>query len=350
MASELPGTLEELAPRSARGAEEVADDRLTLIGTQADDRLDHFSEDVRAGLTAEPKRLSCAFLYDEEGSEIFEEICELPEYYLTRAETEILRDQAEDILDEAPDDLTLVELGSGSSTKTRILIDAYLKRHARLHYVPIDISREMLEQSAEGLLADFPGLRVTGLAAEYQAGLHALSEVAPGPKLVLWLGSNVGNFERQDAAAFLREVRKDLATTDRLLMGIDLRKDRGTLERAYDDAQGVTARFNLNLLRRINDELGGDFDLKAFRHRATYDEQAGRVEIYIDSLRDQRVRIDELDLDVRFAAGESMHTENSHKYSLREIDALADAAGFDVNGRWFDPAERYSMNRLVPRA
>ena len=341
----LPGTLEELELQPQVAEHE---DRLVLIGTQAEVRLGDFSEDVRAGLSASPKRLSCAFLYDETGSEIFEEICELPEYYLTRAESEILRDQAEEILDEAPDDLTLVELGSGSSTKTRIVIDAYLRRHKRLHYVPIDISREMLEQSSAELLGDFPGLRVTALATEYASGLHALSEVAPGPKLVLWLGSNVGNFERPDAARFLSEVRRDLTPADRLLMGIDLRKDRGTLERAYDDSQGVTARFTLNLLQRINSELGGNFDLDAFRHRATYNEATGRVEIYIDSLRKQTVRIDELDLDVSFEEGESMHAENSHKYGLREIDLLAEQAGFVVNGRWFDRAERYSMNRLVP--
>lgn len=346
MASDLPNTLQELAPDPARVDDE---DRLVLIGTQAQERLGDFSEDVRSGLTSSPKRLSCAYLYDEAGSKIFEEICDLPEYYLTRAETEILRSQAEDILDDAPDDLTLVELGSGSSTKTRVLIEAYLKRHAKLHYVPIDISREMLEQSSGELLADFPGLRVTALAAEYMAGLHALKDVAPGPKLVLWLGSNVGNFERPDAAAFLREVRRDLTPNDRLLMGIDLRKDRDTLEAAYDDAQGVTARFNLNLLQRINAELGADFDLTGFRHRATYNEAAGRVEIYIDSLRDQDVRIDELDLDVSFKKGESMHTENSHKYGLREIDLLAEAAGYTTNGRWFDAEKRYSMNRIVPR-
>jgi len=345
MASNLPSSLEQLAPQHAAAEHE---DRLTLIGTVETAVLGDFSQDVREGLTSSAKHLSCAFLYDAAGSELFEQICELPEYYLTRAEAEILERHAEDILREAPPDLTLVELGSGSSTKTRILIEASLRHNERLRYVPIDISREMLEQSTAELLHDYPGLHVTALAAEYQAGLHALAEVAPGPKLVLWLGSNVGNFERPAAVEFLRKVREDLSPNDRLLMGIDLRKDRATLESAYDDPSGVTARFNLNLLERINKELGGDFDLTGFRHRATYNEEAGRVEIYIDSLRDQRVRIEKLDLDVSFAKGESVHTENSHKYGLREIDSLAEAAGFKINGRWFDAAERYSMNRLAP--
>jgi dimethylhistidine N-methyltransferase len=342
------GNLRDLPTRRTRRAGPA--ERLTLLGTGSQAALEDFARDVRAGLTAAPKRLSCAFLYDARGSALFEQICTLPEYYLTRAETEILERHARGILDAAPPDLTLVELGSGSATKTRIVIEELLRRNGALRYVPIDISCAMLEASASGLLEDYPALEVVAVAAEYRAGLHALGEAAPGPKLVLWLGSNVGNFERKAAVRFLREIGSELSPADRLLIGVDLRKDRRTLEQAYDDAQGVTARFNLNLLARINAELGGRFDLSRFRHRAVYDEAEGRVEIYIDSLVEQRVRIEALELDVAFAAGEPIHTENSYKYALREIDALAEAAGFGVNGRWLDAAERFSLSRFVPRA
>jgi dimethylhistidine N-methyltransferase len=204
----------------------------------------------------------------------------------------------------------------------------------------------MLEKTAQALVADYPKLAVTALACEYRAGLRVLRRVAPGPKLILWLGSNVGNFERRAAAEFLRAVRDASDDETRLIVGVDLRKDRGTLEAAYDDAAGVTARFNLNLLARINRDLGGHFDLAAFRHRAVWNEAAGRVEIYIDSTRGQTVAIDALDMRVAFGAGESIHTENSHKYSLEEIDELAAAAGLAVNGRWLDARRRFSLNRM----
>ena len=173
---------------------------------------------------------------------------------------------------------------------------------------------------------------------------------AERPKLVLWLGSNIGNFERSEAAAFLGQVRGTMTSADRLLVGIDLRKDRAVLEAAYDDAQGVTAEFNLNLLARINRELDGRFDLREFRHRAVYDEEAGRVEIYLVSTCSQRVAHRPLGLEVDFAAGEAMHTENSYKYSLVEIDSLARAAGLTLDRRWLDAGERFSLNLFEPTA
>ena len=323
-------------------------ERLEILGTGRATTVEDFAASVREGLTGEPKRLDCAFLYDAEGSRLFEAICELPEYYPTRSEREILETHAADILDCAPLDLTLVELGSGSSTKTRVLIDALLEEHGELTYVPIDISPSILEQSSRELLKDHPGLEIHGLAMEYQDGLHQLRRLFPGPKLVIWLGSTVGNLARPEAAVFLRSVREDLDPTDRFLMGIDLRKDPGELERAYDDSRGVTARFNLNLLTRINRELGGHFDLDAFRHRARYDREIGRIEMHLVSLREQVVAIDALDLEVPFADGETIHTESSHKYSPREIDELVAAAGFTLNGQWMDGAGRFSLNRLVP--
>jgi dimethylhistidine N-methyltransferase len=325
-----------------------AGERLTIRGTGRESLLSDFADMVRDGLSAESKSLSCAFLYDKAGSLLFEEICAQPEYYLTRTEEQLLRENAAEIALDLLPDASLVELGSGSALKTRILIEELLRANGSLRYVPIDISRTMLEQSSHRLLDEYADLEIVGLAAEYGDGLHELKLSLEGPRLVLFLGSNVGNFERDEARCFLTQVRSDLGPQDRLLIGVDLRKDAGALERAYDDAKGVTARFNLNLLERINRELGGRFDLSRFRHRATYDEERGRVEIYIDSLAKQRVRIEALDLEVDFEQDESVHTENSHKYSLREVEALARDSGFEVGRQWLDGRGYYSLNRFTP--
>ena len=287
-----------------------------------------FADDVRSGLVASPKHLHCVYFYDAEGSRLFEQICELEEYYLTRAEAAILTEHAREIVGEGP--LELVELGSGSAVKTRILLDA---ARGRVHYVPIDVSREMLEESTAALRRDYPHLRVTPVAGDYFSGLELPRFDQRARRLVLWLGSNVGNFHRPDAAAFLRRVGPH---ADGIVMGVDLRKPREVLERAYDDARGVTAQFNLNLLRRINRELGADFDVSQFAHRAVYDEAIGRIEMYLVSRKAQRVHIRALDLAVDFAAGEAVHTENSYKYSREEIAELARDAGLRVSNLWTD--------------
>jgi dimethylhistidine N-methyltransferase len=323
-----------------------AQERLTLVEADAGVPSD-FAADVREGLTAASKRLSCRYFYDAAGSALFEEICALPEYYLTRAEQEILDAHAGEIVASCSGDAALVELGSGSATKTRTLIEAALARRTPVRYVPIDISRSMLEESSRALLADYPGVEITAIAAEYRAGLRWLRRQRD-PKLVLWLGSNVGNFGRRDAARFLNGVRATMSPSDRLLMGVDLRKSRAVLEAAYDDAAGVTARFNLNLLARINRELDGNFELDGFAHRARWNERLGRVEIHVESLHAQTVRIGALALDVRFKKGERVYTESSYKYSFAEIERLARAAGLVVEQRWLDGAKRFSVNLLAP--
>ena len=327
-----------------------AEERLTLVEADAGLPSD-FAADVRAGLSAPKKRLSCRYFYDAEGSELFEQICALPEYYLTRAEQQILDSHAGDIVAAAAPEAALVELGSGSAKKTRTVIEAALAARGptatMVHYVPIDISRSMLLESSRALLEDYAAVEITAIAAEYRAGLRWLKRRRE-PKLVLWLGSNVGNFARGEAARFLGGVRAAMSPGDRLLMGVDLRKSRAVLEAAYDDAAGVTARFNLNLLQRINRELGGRFALDGFRHRAHWNERLGRVEIRIESLRDQRVRIDALSLEVPFRAGESIYTESSYKYSFAEIERLARAAGLVVAERWLDGDKRFSVNLLAP--
>lgn len=327
---------------------EKATARYTLIQTDAERDLASFAEEVEAGLCAQPKTLPCRFLYDESGSQLFEEICETPEYYLTRAESEILERHAGTIAARFDGPITLAELGSGSSTKTRLLIEALLHAHGRLRYVPVDISRTMLEESALELLEDYDSLEIRAIASEYEEGLRHVRSHSDRPKLLVWLGSSIGNLTPGESEHFLRAARATLRAGDRMLIGIDLRKDGAALEAAYDDGAGVTARFSLNLLERMNRELDAGFDTTAFRHRAAYDAELGRVKIDIVSLRQQRVAIGSLGLQVEFAEGEGIHTENAYKYSTAEIEALAARAGLEVAGCWLDSQQRFSLNLLAP--
>jgi len=336
--------------------------RFRLVELTGSDPFADFARDVAAGLTAKPKHLSCRYFYDREGSRLFEAICELPEYYLTRAETEILQGHACEIASLFQGDMTVIELGSGNAVKTRLLLEALLPPHptlspsggegrvrGRVRYVPIDICRPVLEESAADLLGRFPTLEIVAVAAEYHEGLRHLQIESARPRLILWLGSNIGNFTRAEAATFLRRIRDTMTPADRMLVGVDLRKDRAVLEAAYDDAAGVTAAFNLNLLARINQELNGNFDLSAFRHRAVYNQALGRIEMYLVSTRIQSVTIGRIGLTVRFAAGETIHTENSYKYSLAELNAVAAAAGLQGQHFWQDAAGRFSLHLLATR-
>jgi L-histidine N-alpha-methyltransferase len=307
-----------------------------------------FAVEVDRGLSAAAKSIPYRFLYDERGSKLFEEICETPEYYVTGAEREILEARSDEISDRYPERITLAELGSGNSAKTRLLIEAFLRRHGDLRYLPVDISRTMLEESSLELLGRYRKLEIRAIASEYEAGLHHVRTETDRPKLIAWLGSNVGNLERAEAEAFVGGIRAAMASDDRLLIGVDLRKDRQVLEQAYDDPAGATARFSLNLLERINRELGGRFDADAFRHRAEYHEDEGRVEIALESRCSQTVVIDDIGLEVEFAEGEGIHIENAYKYSLEEVDGLAAGADMGVDGRWLDPLERFSLNLMAP--
>jgi len=243
----------------------------------------------------------------------------------------------------------LVELGSGSASKTRLVVEALLRRHGQLRFIPVDISRSILEESSLALVGDYDDLEILAVAGEYHDGLDFLNNEEGPPRLILWLGSNVGNFLRPDAVHFLQRLRAAMRLGDQLLAGIDLRKDPAVLIAAYDDAAGVTAAFNRNLLVRINRELGGHFDLDEFQHEARWNEVEGRIEMHLVSQRAQSVMIDDLSLMVDFADGESIHTENSYKYSLSEIKGLAAAAGFTADGQWFDDAQRFSVNLWQPQ-
>jgi L-histidine Nalpha-methyltransferase len=331
--------------------------RFRLVELTGGDPLVEFARDVAAGLTAEPRHLSCRYFYDREGSRLFAAICELPEYYLTRAETEILERHARDIASLFQGDVCVIELGSGNAVKTRLLLEALLSGR-RVRYVPIDIWRPVLEESAANLLQRFPPLEIVAVAAEYHEGLRHLrrktSEVSETsevlgdrPRLILWLGSNIGNFTREEAGTFLGRIRDTMTPADRMLVGVDLRKDSAVLEAAYDDAAGVTAAFNLNLLARINHELDGNFDLSAFQHQAIYNQDLGRIEMYLVSTRVQNVTIGRIGLTVKFTAGETIHTENSYKYNLAEINAVATAAGLQPQCFWQDADGRFNLHLLA---
>jgi L-histidine N-alpha-methyltransferase len=333
-------------PASREESERLRVHRLTAAAA------DDFAADVRRGLTAPRKFLLPKYFYDPLGSRLFDAICLVPEYYLTRAEADIFARHAEAIVEKAREGarrVTLFELGSGSAAKTRRIIDALLSVQQTLLYVPVDISTAALEASAGALLGDYEGLSVTAYAADYDTALPRLAEsFEDGARaLVLFLGSNVGNFDRAEARDFLRRVRASLRAGDRLLLGADLKKEAAALEAAYDDPLGVTAAFNLNLLARINRELGADFSPRDFRHVALYDEREGRVEMHLESTHEQTVRVEALDLDIGFRAGERIHTENSYKYSLGELSALAAATGFELGHTWLDPEERFSSNLFV---
>lgn len=322
--------------------------RFALRQSDPREHLDSFASAVAEGLCEDPKSLPCRFLYDEIGSGIFEEICDLPEYYLTRTEHALLERCADEIASLLPDPVDLAELGSGSSSKTRVLIEALLRRQRSLRYVPVDISRSALEDAARCLLADYDALEVHAIADEYQEGLRHVRSERELPLLLAWLGSNVGNFDRDAAARFLAGVREQLRPDDRLLLGIDLRKSARVLELAYDDPAGVTARFNKNLLGRINRELQGSFELEHFAHRAVYHRDEGRVELGLESLRDQEVEIGALGRVVHFEKHETIHTEDSYKYSLAEIDDLAAKSGHRIVQRWLGAGLAYGLCLFAP--
>lgn len=308
-----------------------------------------FARDVFTGLAQSPKRLSSVYFYDEEGSILFEKICALEEYYLTRKETEILETSASQIMSSLAPGSHLIELGSGSSTKTRILLEAALEQFGPTRYSPIDISEEILTRTAEELGTQYEHLQVEAVAGFYEFGLDHILRDHQTPKCVMWLGSSIGNFTRDEACLFLKEIRKQLNPEDRVLLGIDLRKSADILEPAYDDAQGITAEFNLNLFKRINRELQGSFQLDAFRHRAVYNEVEGRIEMYLESQIDQTIPIDKLETSITFKKDEAILTEYSYKYSQNEILALAFTAGYKVDQQWLDAENMFSLNLFKPQ-
>jgi L-histidine N-alpha-methyltransferase len=298
--------------------------------------------DVREGLTRDPKQLPPKWFYDAQGSELFEEITRLPEYYPTRAEREILEERAKTIAD-ITRARTLVELGSGSSEKTRLLIDAL---STPLTYIPVDVSESALNGAGRALLADHPGLTVHALVADFQRGLEL--PPTPGPRLVAFLGGTIGNLLPEERAAFLASARAMLAPEDTFLLGTDLVKDEATLVAAYDDAQGVTAAFNKNVLTVIDRELGADFDPADFDHLALWDRENEWIEMRLRARRDLTVKVPALDLTADFAAGEEMRTEVSAKFREEGVRAELAAAGMRLRHWWTDRKGRFALSLASP--
>lgn len=322
-------------------------ERLRFVDVNGERSQDALCDTVFRGLSSVPKSLPPKLFYDHQGSELFEAITNLPEYYPTRTEQAILESNADKIVSAVGEGLTLIEFGSGSSRKTRLLIEAALRRQRSLHYVPIDISRAFLRESSEKLLDEYEGLSVTALAGEYFDAAHAMPS-ADGPRLILFLGSNIGNLAHDEATAFLARVREGMRPHDRLLVGADMVKDAAVLEAAYDDSRGVTAHFNVNVLARINRELGGRFDLSRFQHTAPWDAVRERIEMRLVSMGPQRVRIDDLDTDFVFADGEPIVTEWSQKYTRESFAALCGPAGLAIAETWTDEQGWFTENLLQP--
>jgi dimethylhistidine N-methyltransferase len=311
--------------------------------TDFEPELGSFREEVLQGLRKAQKELPSKFFYDERGSELFEQISALDEYYLTRVELGIMRDHAGEMAHLLGSQCLLIEYGSGSSTKTRLLLD-HLRQPAA--YVPIDISKEHLIQAAMALDAAYPDLEVLPVCADYTTDFALPVPTTPAVRRVVYYpGSTIGNFDREPALRFLRHIAQVCGPGGGLLIGVDLRKDPVKLHHAYNDWEGVTAAFNLNLLARINRELGADFQLDRFRHYAFYNPREGRVEMHLVSLANQTVHVGEAKFT--FEIGESIWTESSYKYRLTEFAAMAGAAGFAVEQVWTDPQGLFSVQYLT---
>lgn len=304
---------------------------------------DRFLEDVIAGLSRPRKTLPPKYFYDARGCGLFEAICELPEYYLTRAETALMRERSGEMARHLGPGCAVIEYGSGSGHKTRILLEAVTPAA----YVAIDIAREQLSLTAAGIARDFPRLAVIAVCADYSRpiAMPRIEALEAARRVVYFPGSTIGNLTPAEAAIFLRGAGQLAGAGGALLIGVDLKKDASRLNAAYNDARGVTAEFNLNLLARINRELGADFDSSAFRHRAFYDERLGRIEMHLQSVKAQTVTIG--GRSVRFRAGETVHTENSYKYSVREFQELGAAAGLMPVACWMDAEQLFSVHYLA---
>lgn len=298
--------------------------------------------DVIAGLTQEQKTIPCHYLYDDRGSEIFEQICELPEYYPTRTEAQILEENGSAIA-QTTGNCELIELGSGSSTKTRLLFDAYQALGYPLHYIPIDVSAGMLEASAKQLLTDYPRLEIHGLVGTYKQALQHLPPSTLSKRMVFFLGSSLGNFAPKQCQEIFQEVKNALNPGDYFLLGLDLQKSKDILEPAYNDSQGVTAEFNYNLLDHLNRRFQGNFNRKNFQHWTFYNSELGQIETYLRSTQPQTVQLKALDLTVEFGEGETICTEISRKFNLQEMEQELAQEGLKVLNTWTDSHDWFAL-------
>ncbi|MBV9342934.1 MAG: L-histidine N(alpha)-methyltransferase [Acidobacteria bacterium] len=302
-----------------------------------------YTQEIIEGLTSPRKALPCKLFYDELGSTLFEEITRLPEYYLTRTELEILETSSQEIVRTAGSPAAVVELGAGTARKTATLLAAIVRRQIAVKYLPVDISPSALGEAKRRISAEVPGALVRPVVADFGQGFGFLGEL-PSPKLVLYLGSSIGNFDLSDAIAMLRAVRRQLLPGDCLLLGTDMVKSPAILLPAYDDARGITAEFNRNVLRRINREFGANFDLDSFRHLALWNKAGSRMEIYLESSRPQKVTLKLTGTVVEFGNRERVHTENSYKYNRSMILNMLSDSGFTLAKSWFDSRKWFGLH------
>ena len=301
-----------------------------------------FADEISFSLNQHSKFISPKFFYDKKGSELFEKICELPEYYPTRTEISILKKLKDELSQYLHGFFRLVELGSGSSVKTRLILDMLNQIQEKIEYFPIDIS-EILTESSALLQRDYKNLHITGIIDTYEGGLEFLKNYDDKKNLIIFLGSSFGNFTPYDGKEFLKTINSTMKDNDLFLIGLDLVKNKIILENAYDDSQGITAKFNLNVLSRINDELDADFNLNNFTHHAIYNENDQRIEMYLKSLINQSVIISKANTSLTLKKNELIHTEHSHKYELSQIHELMQQTGFDIKSTWLDENTHFAL-------
>jgi dimethylhistidine N-methyltransferase len=308
-------------------------------------KLSPIAEDVLHGLTKLPKTLSPKLFYDAAGSELFERITELSEYYPTATERGILRQYAAEIVQQTGDSHVIVELGAGSASKTTLVLDGFVKTGQPITYYPVDVSAAALDFCSERMSEVLPTIHVVPKVLDFTHAMPQFRQIA-GRKLFLFIGSSIGNFEPLEAGLFLKQVRSSMNPGDALLLGTDMRKSSEVLIPAYDDSEGITAAFNKNLLVRLNRELNADFDLDTFAHRIIWNDELSRIEMHLESLRDQVVNVDALALSLEFRKGETIHTENSYKFTMPIIEAIAGNGGFTIEHTWTDPKQWFTVHLL----
>jgi len=301
-----------------------------------------FADEISFSLNQTSKYINPKFFYDKKGSELFEKICGLSEYYPTKTEISILKKIKDELSLYLDNSFRLVELGSGSSVKTRLILDILNQIQDKTEYIPIDIS-EILTESSASLQRDYKDLHITGIIDTYEGGLEFLKNYDNKKNLIIFLGSSFGNFTPDDGREFLAKINSTMKDSDLFLIGLDLVKNKTLLENAYDDSQGITAQFNLNVLSRINDELDADFDLKNFSHRVIYNENDQRIEMYLKSLVNQSVIISKANVSLTLKKNELIHTEHSHKYKLSQIQELMHQTGFEIKNTWLDENNYFAL-------
>ena len=323
----------------------IVDDRLCYYEPSKNKSDKTFVEELSSSLNQKQKSIHPKFFYDKKGSKLFEKICKLSEYYLTRTEISILTQLHDKLPAYLNGEFRLVELGSGSSQKTRLLISILEKLYRQIEYFPIDISK-ILKESTTTLLNDYKNLHMTGVIDNYESGLEFVKNYDNKKNLIVFLGSSFGNFDYEPGLRFLETINSAMKDNDLFLIGLDLVKDRNVLERAYNDSQGITAQFNLNVLSRINSELDSNFSVDKFAHHTVYNENENRVEIYLRSLENQTVNISKAGIVLEIKQGELIHTENSYKYTIPKIKEMFSSTGFRIRDMWFDEKHHFCLTLL----